>query len=126
MNIKRLAKSTGVAMALVLVPAAALAINPGALVNDGIKSTGLSAPAGGIGGIIKNIINVIIFAVGVASVFMIVIGALRMVLSNGNPANIKAARETILYAAAGLAIAIASFAIAQFVSGCVGGGGTCR
>lgn len=54
-----------------------------------------------------------IFA-GIA-VLVISIGALKMVMSRGNPQEVARARDTIIYAAVGLVISMAAFIIVSFV-----------
>lgn len=98
-----------------LSPIAVLASGHKNQVQNGLNSTGLNTGAPAFSTVMTNIINTIIFLVGAISVLMIVIGALRMVLSGGNPANVKSARETVLYAVVGLIIATAAYAIVQFV-----------
>lgn len=63
----------------------------------------------------KNIINVILFVVGIIAVIMIIVGGLRYTVSNGESSQIKAAKDTILYSVIGLIVAIMSFAIVNFV-----------
>jgi hypothetical protein len=74
----------------------------------------------GNGGIVTNIINVVIFAVGMVSVIMIIIGGLRYTLSGGDSAGIRSAKDTIIYAIVGLAVAILAYIIVQFIIGRVG------
>lgn len=63
----------------------------------------------------KTIINVIIFIVGIIAVIMIIVGGLRYTVSNGESAQIKAAKDTVLYSVIGLVVAIMAFAIVNFV-----------
>lgn len=80
-----------------------------------------SAGAGGQGGgdqfipMMHTIINVIIFVVGIIAVIMIIVGGLRYVVSNGESAQLKAAKDTVMYSVIGLVVAILSFAIVNFV-----------
>ncbi|MEO5950683.1 MAG: hypothetical protein ABIQ04_04500 [Candidatus Saccharimonadales bacterium] len=66
---------------------------------------------------IKIVINTLIYAIGIASVIMIIIGGLRYTLSGGDSSSTKGAKDTILYAVIGLVISIMSFAIVNFVVG---------
>lgn len=54
---------------------------------------------------------------GAASVFVIVLAGLRYVLSQGDPAAIAKAKNTIIYALVGLVVMAFSFAIVSFVVG---------
>lgn len=63
----------------------------------------------------KNIINAMIFVIGIIAVIMIVVGGVRYVVSNGESAQVKAAKDTVTYAVIGLVVAILAFAIVNFV-----------
>ena len=66
-------------------------------------------------GIFSTIANTLIFLVGAVAVIFLIIGGLRYVVSNGDPKNVTAAKDTILYAIVGIVVAIISFAAVQFV-----------
>ena len=67
------------------------------------------------GAILRNGLQVFIFVVGFASVVMITVGGLKYVLSRGDPQATASARNTIIYAVAGLVVALASQGILAFV-----------
>lgn len=67
--------------------------------------------------IIQNIVGILLWAIGAISVIMIIVGGIRYVISAGDASQIKAARETILYAIVGLVLALSSYAIVYFVLG---------
>lgn len=69
------------------------------------------------GDIIQKGVNVFAFVIGVVSIIMILVGALRYTLSAGNPQATKEAKDTILYAVIGLVVAILSLSIIRFVTG---------
>lgn len=69
------------------------------------------------GSIIETIIGILLWAIGAISVIMIIVGGIRYVISAGDASQIKAARETILYAIVGLVLALSSYAIVYFVLG---------
>ncbi len=50
-------------------------------------------------------------------VVVVVIGGIQYVISNGNPSGVQTAKQTIMYAAIGLAISLLSVAIVNFVMG---------
>ena len=98
------------------------------------------APGGGIGGglkiandddmiiknasvqdIVSNIINWILYIVGVVSIVMIIVGGIRYAASAGNEKNVTAAKNTIIYALIGLAAAALSWVLVNFVFGALGG-----
>ena len=91
----------------------------GDTVGEGIECAGGNLPANLTGnrGIITNVINTLIFVIGVVSVIMIIVGALRIVLSAGNENAVKDGKNTILFAVIGLVIAILAFAIVNYVIG---------
>lgn len=65
--------------------------------------------------LIKNVINILLFVVGIIAVIAIVIGGIRYTTSNGDSSQTKSAKDTILYAVVGLVVAIMAFAIVNFV-----------
>lgn len=69
---------------------------------------------------LKTILSLVFVFIGGFATLFLLIGAFRFIISSGNQANIKQARETILYASIGLAISLLAFTIVQFVLGKVG------
>lgn len=88
-----------------------------ASVTQGVKD---ATPSGAgtvpLATLIKNIVNILLFVVGVASVIIIIIGGLRYVTSAGDSSQISGAKNTILYAVVGLVVATMAFAIVNFVT----------
>jgi len=70
-----------------------------------------------IGKVITNVINVLLFIIGAISVVMLIIGGFRYTTSGGDQNNVKAAKDTILYAIIGLVVAFLAFAIVNWVVG---------
>lgn len=70
-----------------------------------------------LGARIRQIVNVLLYILGAVAVLMIVVGGMRYTLSGGDSGAIKSAKDTILYAAVGLVVAILAFAIVDFVLG---------
>ena len=66
--------------------------------------------------LLADVTNTLIFIIGAVSVIMIIVGALRFVISNGDSKQIESARYTVLYAIIGIVVAIASYAIVAFVT----------
>ncbi len=73
---------------------------------------------------IKTIVNILLFVLGAIAVIMIIVGGIRYTTSNGEAGNIKSAKDTVLYAVIGLAIAILAYAIVNFVLGAFKGSGS--
>ncbi|MCE7936393.1 hypothetical protein DYH10_01175 [Candidatus Saccharibacteria bacterium CPR2] len=70
---------------------------------------------GGIGPVISKVTTAIAFVVGGISIIMIIVGGIRYVMSAGDPNGAKGAKDTIMYSLIGLVIAIAAYAIANWV-----------
>ncbi len=64
---------------------------------------------------IINIINAVIGVLGLAAVVIIIIGGINYMLSSGEAAKVKKAKDTILYGVIGLVICVLAFAIVNFV-----------
>jgi hypothetical protein len=97
-------------------PAAATDVDPKGSIQDGINGAGGSS-AGSLQDGIKKVVNILLFLLGALAVVVIVIGGIRYTLSNGEQAQIKQAKDTILYAVVGLIVAILAYAIVNFVVG---------
>lgn len=66
--------------------------------------------------LIHNAIAIALYAAGALSVIFITIGGLRYVLSAGNPAAVKSAKDTIMYAIIGLIVTLSTWAILAFAT----------
>lgn len=62
-----------------------------------------------------NIIQILLYIVGIAAVIMIIIGAIKYVTANGDQSQLTSAKNTILYSIVGLILAIAAGSIVSFV-----------
>ena len=69
--------------------------------------------------IVRTIINVIVYIVGLLAVIMIIYGGVLYTTSAGDPGKVKKAKDTILYGIIGLVIAVLAFAIVNFILGAV-------
>jgi len=74
-------------------------------------SEGLVGP----NGILTQATQLIVYATGTISVLMIIYGALKFVVSGGDAAGIKTARDTIMYALIGLVVAMVAQGVVTFV-----------
>lgn len=61
--------------------------------------------------IVKLVINIFSWVVGIIAVIMIIVGGLKYITSSGDSGNVTGAKNTILYAVVGLVVV----ALAQFV-----------
>lgn len=85
-------------------------------VKGGIKATEASfGEQKDLEGTVTNIINVILYVVGILAVVMIVIGGVQYTTSGGDQAAVTKAKNTILYGIVGLVVAILAYAIVNFV-----------
>lgn len=82
---------------------------------SGVNDVGGTADTRSVAGTIQSIINLLLFLIGSISVIMIIIGGIRFTTSNGDPAQAKAAQNTVLYALVGLVVAIMAFAVVKWV-----------
>lgn len=82
-------------------------------IQDGVTSTGVDDRA--LSEIITQVVNILVFVVGIAAVIMIIIGAIKYITANGDQSSITSAKNTILYSIVGLVLAIAAGAIVNFV-----------
>jgi len=67
--------------------------------------------------IISNVVNILLWVVGIASVIMLIVGGIRYVVSAGDQNAVQGAKNTILYAIVGLVVAFLSYALVNFVLG---------
>lgn len=103
----------------VLAPATAMAASPeqSACEGSGGAWNGNTCSQGTrtLTGTIKSVGNIIIFLTGAIAVLMIILGGIRYTLSGGDQGAITSAKNTILYAVVGLVVAVAAYAIVNFV-----------
>jgi len=116
----------GLALTLVLVPVFAIALittssayaqtpNTPEICN-GIEATGGSCGGGDeVNNVVKNIINLFSWVVGVVAVIMVIYGGFLYVTSGGSPEKSVKGRNTILYALVGLVIVAFAQIIVNFV-----------
>ena len=83
----------------------------------GVDETNPGSTSASLTDMIKIIVNVLLFIVGVVSVIMIVIGGIKYTTSNGDSNQVTSAKNTILYSVIGLIVAILAYAIVDFVIG---------
>lgn len=98
-----------------LSPAYAACSNAASCVTQGVNTAGGSGAKGDVGGLIKTVVNILLFVIGAVAVIMIVIGGLRYTISQGDSSSVSGAKNTILYAVVGLVVALFAYAIVNFV-----------
>ena len=91
-----------------------------AQVSDGINTATTSEMKGksidGDKGLIKTVVNVLLWAVGVLSVIMIIFSGFRYITSSGDASKTKSAQSTLIYSVVGLIVAIMAYAIVNMVT----------
>lgn len=64
---------------------------------------------------VVNVINILLYIIGIIAVVMIIIGGVRYTVSNGNSSQLKEAKDTIIYAVVGLVVAMVAYGIVNLV-----------
>lgn len=77
----------------------------------------LGIPNVGLEGGLQGILSALFIVAGALAVVFVVVGGLRYVLSNGEPKDVEAAKNTIMYAVLGLIISLLASAIINWVLG---------
>ncbi len=80
-----------------------------------ISPNELRIPQGGTDTSLKIGMSIVFATAGAVALLIIVIAGLRLVMSQGNPESVSKARNTIIYAAIGLAVCVLAFSIVTFV-----------
>lgn len=83
--------------------------------NNGSSSTVCGNKGDSLFTIIKNVINVMLYAAGIIAVVMIIIGGINYAISSGDNAKVTSAKNAIFYAVIGLIVAALAYAIVNFV-----------
>ena len=65
--------------------------------------------------VLQNIIRILLWVVGAASVVMLIIGGIRYTVSAGDQQAVANAKNTILYAIVGIVVAVLAWAAVSFV-----------
>ena len=90
-----------------------------AQVSEGINTATTSEMKGksidGDNGLIKTVVNVLLWAVGILSVIMIIFSGLRYITSAGDASKTKSAQSALTYSVVGLIVAIMAYAIVNMV-----------
>ena len=90
-----------------------------AQVSEGINTATTSEMKGksidGDNGLIKTVVNVLLWAVGILSVIMIIFSGFRYITSAGDASKTKSAQSALTYSVVGLIVAIMAYAIVNMV-----------
>lgn len=105
------------ALVVGIVPAQPTLAAPADKISEGIEAIGGKEGADNrtLKDIVKLIVDIFLFVIGAVAVVMIIFGGMRFIISSGDAAAVKSARDTIIYSVAGLVVAILAYAIVNFV-----------
>lgn len=120
MTTPSLGKKLAVSAKTLGITASALMISSPIFASDlqeGANAAQANGTSNNLAGIFATVSNTLIYIVGAVAVIFLIIGGLRYVISNGDPKNVTAAKDTILYAIIGIIVAIISYAAVNFVIG---------
>lgn len=91
---------------------------PGAYSGSGVDVSSLPHTQGvASGGVLKTVLGITFGVVGALSLLFMVIGGFRYIVSQGDPQAVSKAKDTLMYAVIGLAIALIAESIVTFVVG---------
>ncbi len=63
----------------------------------------------------NNIVNTVLFYLGIIAVIVVIFGGAKLAMSAGNPVAVTKAKQTIVFALIGLAVVLLAYAIVNFV-----------
>lgn len=66
---------------------------------------------------LQSVLNMVFTAAGLLAVIFIIIGGAKYVLSGGDSAGLKSAKETIMYAIVGLVVTLVAFGVVNYITG---------
>lgn len=67
--------------------------------------------------VLSGILQTVYFVAGIAAVIVIIIAGIFYAISNGEPAKVKLAKDSIMYAIVGLVVVATAFVITNFIIG---------
>ena len=82
---------------------------------EAAKGEGAAAGIDRPNDLVKNVVNGILYFVGILSVVMLIWGGILYTTSSGDSSKVTTAKNTIMHAVIGLVIAIFAYAIVNFV-----------
>ena len=86
-------------------------------ITNGMNTTGAQASnPTDLPSVFKIVTDILLFLIGAVSVIMLIYGGIRYTTSGGNATSMAGAKNTIIYAIAGLIISILAYAIVSFIA----------
>lgn len=112
-----LAVTLGFGTTLLCLPtfAADISCNDTSIPQEVRTAAGCDGNSDDLRGVAINIINGIIFVIGIVAVIFIIYGGIQYMTSAGDPSKTQKAKHTIMYAVIGLVIVALAYAIVNFV-----------
>ena len=83
--------------------------------NAAVNGSGLSNQSVSVDSVAKNVVNALLYIIGILAVIMIIVGGVMYTTSAGDQAKVTKAKNIIIYGLVGLVIAILAYAIVSFV-----------
>ena len=83
--------------------------------NAAVNGSGLSNKSVSVDSVAKNVVNALLYIIGILAVIMIIVGGVMYTTSAGDQAKVTKAKNIIIYGLVGLVIAILAYAIVSFV-----------
>jgi Type IV secretion system pilin len=109
---------TGVGLCIIILAQAIVGFVAGKIDSTSTISNGsvdFLVPQVGADTLVAQVIKDAFGILGAISVLMVVIGGIKMITSQGNPADFKKARDTIIYAIAGVVVALSAYGIVGLI-----------
>ena len=86
-------------------------------IEEGFNEAGGSENDTDLTGIVKTVIDTMLFIVGVLAVIMIIFSGIRYITAHGDKGQVESAKNTLIYSIVGLVVAIVAYAVVGWVIG---------
>jgi hypothetical protein len=88
--------------------------SPQGQVLDGVGTTGSSCDGSGVGNLVVAVVRILSWIVGIVAVIMIIVSGFKYIVSGGDSAKITSAKNTLIYALIGVAVAVLAQILVNF------------
>lgn len=85
------------------------------ITDDALRSAAGCSSSGTADSLAGTVVNFLLYGVGLASVVMLIFGAVQIATSAGNASNVEKGKKTIIYSLIGLIISVFAYAIVNYV-----------
>lgn len=100
-----------------LLPAHSAYADAASQVKSGLGSVGDADTGSDLPTIVGNVVNVMLFIVGILAVIMIIFSGIRYITAHGDKNQVEGAKNTLIYSIVGLVVAIIAYALVNWVVG---------